>query len=114
MNKTLTFSVIITSVILLSGTLGFVLSNTDAFASGQGGGNDNGQGQTGHDYGACEIANEASEERTQNPHCVDCMLQCLIDFGELSRCTVPNDPTTCEVGNQEAVNVCIENTCSGR
>jgi len=32
MNKTLIFSVIITSVILVSGTLGFVLNDLDAFA----------------------------------------------------------------------------------
>ncbi len=111
MNKTIAFSVIITSVILLSGTLGFALSNTDAFASGQGGGNDNGKGQTGHDYGACEIANEASEGKTQNPHCEDCEIQCLIDVGELSRC-LTQDPRSCVVGNPEAVDACIAENCS--
>jgi len=33
MNKTIAFSVIITSVILVSGTLGFVLSSPDAYAA---------------------------------------------------------------------------------
>ncbi len=112
MNKTLTFSVIITSVILVSGTLGFALSNTDAFASGQGGGQDQGKGKGGHDYGACEIAKEASEDRTQNPHCEDCEIQCLIDVGELSRC-LTQDPRTCVVGNQDAVDACIADNCSG-
>ena len=110
MNKTIAFSVIITSVILLSGTLGFALSNTDAFASGQGGGNDNGKGKGGHDYGACEIANEASEGKTQNPHCEDCVQQCIDAAGGLGKCLTANDPTTCS--NWPQIAECIENTCN--
>jgi len=66
-SKTLTFTAIITSVILLSGTLGFVLSNPDAFASGQEGGNDNGKAD--HGQQGCDTAAEASEGKTVNPHC---------------------------------------------
>ena len=69
MTKTLVMSAIIVSVILLSGTLGYTLSNPDAFASGQGKGGDKEKGKPGHAQEGCENAKEKSKGKTKNPHC---------------------------------------------
>jgi len=105
LNQTLKISAIITSVILLSGTLGFVLSNPDAFASGQGQGKDKGKGEVPHDFEGCPIAKEASEDKTQNPHCTDCEQKCVDAAEELSKCLTAN-PMSCE--NFEQVKAEIE------
>jgi len=71
MTNTITITAIITSLILVSGILGISLSNSDAFASGQGKGNDDGQGKPGHGEEGCETASAASQGKTNNPHCDD-------------------------------------------
>ena len=71
MTITITISTIITSAILLSGIIGVSLSDSDAFASGQGKGNDKEQGKPGHGEKGCETASAASQGKTNNPHCDD-------------------------------------------
>jgi len=80
--KTLVFSAIIISVILVSGTIGYSLSNPEAFASGQGKGKDPGKGNEDHGKKGCETATEASEGKTKNPHCEDCEAGCEKKFDE--------------------------------
>ncbi len=82
MNMTLALSAIMIAVILVSGTLGFVLTNPDAFASGQWKGNDENKGKEGHGQKGCETATNASQDKTKNPHCetkIACEV-CVDDF----------------------------------
>jgi len=99
---------------LLSGTLGFVLSNPDAFASGQDRGNDQGKGEGGHDFDGCPIASASSERKTQNPHCTECVEAC-VDAAQRLRCAVTGgDPRDCENFDerQAEIKACILDQCT--
>lgn len=53
--------------ILVSGIMTFGMYSTDAFADGQGKGNDEGKGNPNHGQAACENSNGKASEK--NPHC---------------------------------------------
>jgi len=100
---------------LLSGTLGFVLSNPDAFASGQGQGKDKGKGEVPHDFEGCPIADEASAEKTQNPHCKECVEKCE-DAAQPLRCIRQggNPEENCENFNERQAEIaaCVVAECT--
>jgi len=66
--------------IMLTGAT--IVGLPDAFASGQGKGNDSDKGKDGHGQKGCETAKEASKGKTMNPHCgLDlCELKAEIDI----------------------------------
>jgi len=66
--------------IMLTGAT--IIGLPDAFASGQGKGNDSNKGKDGHGQKGCETAKEASKGKTMNPHCgLDlCELKAEIDI----------------------------------
>jgi len=66
----LIFSVFLITV-LVTGAVAVGMITTDAFAAGQGKGDDNGKGKDGHGQKGCETASEASQGKTNNPHCED-------------------------------------------
>jgi len=105
MNKTIPLIAII-SVILVAGTIGFVISSPDAFGSGQGKGNDEDKGKEGHGQQGCETATEASDGKTKNPHCAEETTQsaCLcIDDSEFEICSAEVD---CNVLRAECADFC--------
>lgn len=57
--------------VLVTGVLAINLVSSEVYASGQGKGNDNGKGKSGHAEEGCETATAASEGKTKNPHCDD-------------------------------------------
>ncbi len=111
MKKILTLSEIMIKVILLSGTLGFVLSNPDVFASGQGKGNDEDKGKEGHGQKGCETATNDSQGKTKNPHCEtkiaceECLDDFLVAFDEC-RFFTPDAKVLCENLVRDALSKC--------